>query len=70
MKLNKSLQADGTPRTHTLRKQVVVEYLNVCRLTMKKEEVSGTFPFMCPVSALPIFYHRHRQLNLYTALST
>ena len=24
-----------------------------------KKEMSGTFPFMCPVLALPVSYHRH-----------
>ena len=33
-----------------------------------KKEVSGTFPFICPLTAFPVSYSRH--LNFCTALST
>ena len=49
-------------------KQVVVEYLNVWFHILMKKEVLETFSFMCPVTALPVSYHRH--LNLCIALST
>ena len=54
---------------HTLRKQVVIEYLNVwSKLLAIKTEVSRTFPFTLPVTALPVSYGR--RLNFCTALST
>ena len=57
---------------HTLRKQVVLSRIfkhGAGRLLLStKKEVSGTFSFTCPVTALPVSYRR--RLTLCTALST
>ena len=66
MKRKENLPACGTPETHTLRKQAIVEYFYVWFLSVK--EVSGTFPFTCPITALPVSYCGC--LNFCTALST
>ena len=58
-------------RKKNRRKQVVVEYqrmVPVDQLLPIKNEVSGTFSFTCPATALPVSYHRGQ--TFCTALST
>ena len=58
--------------TH-LRKQVVLTYLmyGSGRLLLSiKKEVSGTFSFTCPVTALPVCYRRRLTLCTVLSLST
>ena len=72
-KKNNNLPAGGTPEIHTLRKQVVLSRIfkrmvPVDYSYQSKKQVSGTFSFACPVTALPVSYRR--RLTLCTALST
>ena len=69
-KEKKNIPAGGTQKKNR-RKQVVVEYqcmVPVNQLLPIKNEVSGTFSFTCPATALPVSYRRGQ--TLCTALST
>ena len=61
-------QARNTHITQTGSCRIFKRMVPVDYSYQLEKEVSGTFYFTCPVTALPVSYRRH--LNLFTALST